>query len=256
MTSRRVAIVVPVRNERDAVEPLFGKFAAALTEIGDGVTIFVVDGLSTDGTLDEVRRVAARLPVEIVRLKENVGLGGAIDVGLRKGLALADAIVTLDGDDSHDPRAIPALLTRLDEGYDVVVASRFAPGGKEVGVAPHRRLMSHAAGALLRLLFPMGEVRDYSSGFRAYRSSALERVRDAYGGLVDEQGFSCMLELLLRLRSQGARAAEVPLVLRYDLKRSESKMEVGRTILRYFRLIGRHFGSPRRIPESVNAAGG
>ena len=107
-------------------------------------------------------------------------------------------------------------------------------------MAAHRRMLSHVASAVLRLLFPVGTVQDYSSGFRAYRGDALQSLARE-GRVVSETGFACMLDLLLRLRAQGGRAAEVPLVLRYDRKPSESKMDVPRTVLRYGVLIARNW---------------
>jgi dolichol-phosphate mannosyltransferase len=233
-----------MRNERMSVQPLFEKFVAAAREWPGSYRIIVVDGNSSDGTPDRVRAFAGRLPIEMVELDEDVGLGGALEAGLQRALAQADVVVTMDGDDSHDPGTIPALLARLDEGYDVVVASRFAPGGEEVGVAGHRKVLSHAASAILRLLFPVGTVQDYSSGFRAYRADALQSIA-RQGRLVSETGFACMLDILLRLRAGGSRAAEVPLVLRYDLKPSESKMNVPRTVLRYLVLIARNWRTAR-----------
>jgi dolichol-phosphate mannosyltransferase len=238
-------VVIPVRDEREAVGPLFQKLATLFAELPDAHAV-LVDGGSTDGTRDEVRRQGAGLPVEILELDPGLGLGDALEAGLRHVLESSDVVVTLDGDDSHDPRTIPALVARLDDGYDVVIASRFAVGGAEVGVAAHRRALSHAASAVLRGLFPMGGVRDYSSGFRAYRTTALEGLA-AEGRLVGEAGFSCMLDLLLRLRARGCRAAEVPLVLRYDLKASRSKMDVPGTVLRYFVLIGRNWRPGRSL---------
>lgn len=238
--NRRLAIVIPMRNERMSVQPLFEKFLTAAEGWQSPYRIIVVDGNSSDGTLDEVRRFAGRLPIEIVELNEDVGLGGALEAGLQRALYEADVVVTMDGDDSHDPHTIPVLLARLDEGFDVVVASRFAPGGKEIGVAAHRKALSHAASTVLRFLFPVGTVQDYSSGFRAYRAEELRSIA-VKGRVVSETGFACMLDILLRLRAHGSRAAEVPLVLRYDLKPSESKMDVPRTVLRYLVLIGRNW---------------
>lgn len=243
-TNRRVAIVIPMRNERMSVQPLFARFVAAAEDWQHPFRIIVVDGDSSDGTPDQVRGFTSQLPIEIVELDEDVGLGGALEVGLQRALIEADVVVTMDGDNSHDPRTIPALLACLDEGYDVVVASRFAPGGEEVGVAAHRKALSRAASTVLRLLFPVGTVQDYSSGFRAYRAETLRSLA-RQGRLVSETGFACMLDLLLRLRARGSRAAEVPLVLRYDLKPSESKMDVPRTVFRYLVLIVRNARTAR-----------
>jgi dolichol-phosphate mannosyltransferase len=152
----------------------------------------------------------------------------------------------MDGDNSHDPGLIVDMLDRIRAGSDVVVASRFAPGGAEIGVAPHRRLLSHAASRFLRTVLPFPPVRDYSSGFRAYRAKTLVGIRSNGQRFVDESGFACMLELLLELRANGARPDEVPLVLRYDHKASDSKMEVLPTVMRYLSLVSRHMFQGRR----------
>ncbi len=166
-----------------------------------------------------------------------------------QAIAESDVIVTMDGDDSHDPSTIGAMLAKIDDGADLVIASRFEPGGEEIGVAGHRKVLSHAASGLLRALFPVGAAKDYSSGFRAYRSEALRTVGEEHGRLVEESGFSCMMELLLKLRSVGADVREVPLVLRYDLKPTESKMDIGHTVGRYLVVIGRNLPSAGRRPS-------
>lgn len=238
----RFTIVIPVRNERASVPPLFEKFGPALRDYEGSYRILVVDGFSADGTVDSVRRYANGLPIEIVELPENLGIGGALEAGLSRALQDSETIVTMDGDDSHDPELIPEMLGALESGHDLIVASRFEDGGREVGVTGTRRLMSHASSRLLRALFPMPGIKDYSSGFRAYRSPTLRRMRSSFGDLVGERGFSCQLELLLKLRMIGASAAEVPLELRYDLKRTESKMNVPHTVVRYLVLVSRYFG--------------
>lgn len=239
-------VVIPMRNEREAVPPLFERFASAAAAFPGPWSMLVVDGTSDDGTPDLCEDWADRLPVHVLRLTENRGLGGALEAGLLRALEDSTWIVTMDGDDSHDPATIPVMLERLREGADLVIASRFQPGGEEIGVAAHRKVLSHAASALLRTLFPVGEAKDYSSGFRAYRATALERVRARHGRLVEESGFSCMMELLLRLRAVGADVREVPLVLRYDLKPTESKMDIGHTVRRYIAVIGRNLPTAGR----------
>lgn len=235
-----LAVVIPVRDEEAAIRPLFESLAAALKRSSRASRVIVVDGVSTDGTVEEVRRWGEAMDLEVVRLESNLGLGGALDAGLQIAVRQARVVVTMDGDNSHNPDTIGSMLSELDRGCDVVIASRFQPGGEEIGVAGYRKVLSHGASATLRTLFPYGPVRDYSSGFRAYRSAALERVRGSDGRFVAEEGFACMMELLLKLRASGAIASEVPLVLRYDLKETESKMSIGPTIVRYVSVISRN----------------
>lgn len=246
----KLTVVVPVRNEREAIPPLFGRFLDASPDLPPGWRLVLVDGKSSDGTPEAAETWADRLPVRVVRLNENRGLGGALEAGLLEAMSEADVIVTMDGDDSHDPSTIPSMLAKIEAGADMVIASRFETGGAEIGVAGYRKALSHGASALLRTLFPVGEAKDYSSGFRAYRVTALERLRSRHGRLVEESGFSCMVELLLKLRGIGADVREVPLVLRYDLKPTESKMDVAHTIRRYLAVIGRNLPTAlRRVPS-------
>jgi dolichol-phosphate mannosyltransferase len=240
------AIVIPVLNESEAIEPLFQKLVALVEAQRGGYRVVVVDGGSTDGTLPQVVEFQGRVPLEIVTLEPGLGLGDALDAGLARAIDGADIVVTMDGDNSHDPSLIVDMVERIRAGSDLVVASRFAPGGAEIGVAPHRRLLSHAASRFLRMVLPFPPVRDYSSGFRAYRANTLSDVRSAGPRFVAESGFACMLELLLELRANGARPDEVPLVLRYDHKASDSKMDVLPTVMRYLSLVSRHVFQERR----------
>lgn len=248
-----LTVVIPVRNEREAIPALFSRFERISKQLPSGWRLLLVDGMSSDGTPELAEEWADRLPVRVIRLSENLGLGGALEAGLLEAMKGSEVIVTMDGDDSHDPGTIPSMLATIDEGADLVIASRFEPGGEEVGVAGHRKVLSHVASGLLRFLFPVGAAKDYSSGFRAYRVSALAAVKDAHGRLVEESGFSCMMELLLKLRAVGADVREVPLVLRYDLKPTESKMDIGPTVARYLVVIGRNLPSAGRRPTRVRA---
>lgn len=243
-----LSIVIPVRNERESITSLLDKFVSAMKDYAEKYRIIVVDGVSTDGTPDIAESFGDRLPMEVVRLKKNIGLGGALQTGLLEAMKTPGIVITMDGDDSHDPATMHSMIAKLEQGYDLVVASRFEPGGEERGVAGYRKVLSHGASGLLRFLFPVGTIKDYSSGFRAYRTEALEQAKARYGTLVAESGFSCMMELLLKLRAMGIRASEVPLVLRYDLKQSDSKMNIFHTIVRYVLVIGKNL----RVARGLN----
>jgi dolichol-phosphate mannosyltransferase len=235
----KVTLLLPAYNEAEDLPPLLEKAGKALEGRAD-YRILVVDDGSKDGTADAVRAAAQRLPITMIQHPRNLGLGAAMRTGLKSAALGEGVVVTMDADNSHDPELIHAMIARLGEGYDVVIASRFQPGGRELGVPGHRRLISHTASAVLRLLIRYRGVKDYTCGFRVYRVETLRRLIEVYGdGFLRENGFSCMLELLLNLHSLHVPAAEVPLVLRYDLKTGASKMRIFRTVWRYVVTITR-----------------
>ena len=231
---RRAWVVLPAFNEEEALGPLLDGIAAALDGAGVPYEVVVVDDGSRDRTLAVAEEHARRLPVEIVRHPVNQGLGAALRDGLTYAAgraAASDAVVTLDADGSQPPELIPRLMARLDGGFAVVIASRYRPGSEIHGVPALRRALSYWGGWLFRVLFPTRGVRDYTCGFRAYRAGALqEAIAEEGAALFDQDGFQCMVDLLLKLRRRGATFAEEPLVLRYDRKRGASKMRVARTI--------------------------
>ena len=205
--------------------------------------IVAVDDGSTDDTPGILAAFRPTLPLEVIRHGENQGLGVAIRTGLMEALRLSssgDVIVTMDADESHTPALIADMIRAIDHDVDVVIASRFQPGSECRGVPLHRRILSVGASILFRLLFPTLGVRDFTCGYRAYRVAVLQRAVDKYGDTLFEfEGFQCMVDLLLKLRTVAARFAEVPVVLRYDLKLGASKMRVFRTAIRTFHLAAR-----------------
>lgn len=253
----RITIVLPAYNEERDLPPLLERTVAALSPAGCEYRILVVDDGSSDRTADIVSDASASSPVVLVRHPRNMGLGAAIRTGLLEASREDGVVITMDADNSQDPSLIPLMVERLEEGYDVVIASRFQEGGEAVGVPAHRKLLSHAAAAIMGVLIRFPGVRDYTCGYRAYTSEVLRRLqRECDPEIVREDGFACMFELLVKLRKLGAKAAEVPLVLRYDLKQGASKMRVLRTGLRYAAVLWRDHirqpapGAGERVHES------
>ena len=231
----KITVVLPAYNEECDLPPLLERIGGSLSAAGCDYAILVVDDGSTDRTAELAREAATRWPVSLLQHPENRGLGAAVLSGLQAAMKTDGIVITMDADNSHDPSVIPAMVKLASDSYDVVIASRFQEGGQEVGVPSMRKLFSHSASFFLRLFFPYKNVRDYSAGFRAYRSTILRRLQEVYGtGFIKENGFACMLEVLLKLRSIGGRAAEIPLILRYDMKSGASKMRVVRTVKSYF----------------------
>ncbi len=230
----RVVVVLPCYNEEGRLPLLLDRIKKAMEEHGHAYEIIAVDDGSTDGTVEVLTEQARGIPIAMYRHHHNEGLGPTIRDGLMAAAASArtqDVIVTMDADDTHPPDVIPGMLAELDKGYDVVIASRYQPGARVVGVPAGRRMFSSVASLLFHLVFPIQGVKDYTCGFRAYRASVVKRALDVYGkGFVEQQGFHCMVDILLRLRKLGVRFTELPFVLRYDFKEGPSKMKIARTI--------------------------
>lgn len=240
----QIFLTLPAYNEAQALPLVLSAFEKELLKPGCEGRVVVVDDGSTDGTLSVIEEWSSRLPIELVRHPSNRGLGETIEDGLRRAAELAapgDVIVTMDGDNTHSPAQIREMVQRLDQGCDIVIASRYRPGSRVVGLSGFRHLMSYGARVLFQLTYPIRGVRDYTCGFRAYRAAILQQAFQRHGGrLVTERGFACMAEILLRLRSMGARMSEVPMVLRYDQKPGAGKMRVGHTVLKTLMLVARH----------------
>jgi dolichol-phosphate mannosyltransferase len=183
----------------------------------------------------------ARLPLVIIDGVVNKGLGAGLRALVDYAVTNAaddDVLVVMDCDDTHDPAQIPAVLVRMDEGAAVVIGSRYARGALVRGVPALRRVTALGAAALFKLIHPVRGVWDYTCGYRAYRVGVLKDAARRCGGmLIDESGFACMVELLLKLNALGATFAEIPLQLRYDQKPTETKMGVGSHTRRLLALL-------------------
>ncbi len=228
---RRIWVGLPAYNEEATIPGLFPRFLEIFPDRNASYRIVVYNDGCTDQTVPRTLEWTDRLNVEVIGKEQNMGLGE----GLRRLVEYAvqngndhDVLFIMDCDDTHHPRQFVDMLNALDGGYDVVIASRYRKGARIAGLTVTRQILSLGAAALFKLLHNCRNVRDYTCGYRGYRISALKQAAARYGDrLIEERGFACMVELLLKLNRCGARMCEIPLDLRYDLKQSASKMDVG-----------------------------
>ena len=170
-----------------------------------------------------------------------MGLGATIRDGIMAAAEVArprDIIVTMDADDTHTPGLILRMVRMITEGHDVVIASRYQPGSRVVGVPFLRVLLSYFGSWLFRVMFPTKGVKDFTCGYRAYRAEVIQNASTRYGSkLFNQEGFQCMVDLLLKLRKLNLIFGEVSMILRYDQKEGASKMNVSATIRRTLTLM-------------------
>ena len=211
-----VVVVVPTYNERENLGPIVARVRAAVPE----AHLLVADDGSPDGTGEIADRLAAEdAHVHVLHRHAKEGLGAAYLAGFAWGLEHGfGVLVEMDADGSHQPEQLPALLDALTDA-DLVIGSRWVPGGTVRNWPRHREVLSRGANTYTRLA--MGTpVRDMTGGFRAFRSAAL---RDLDLQDVQSQGYCFQVDLAWRALRRGLRVVEVPITF-VERERGNSKM--------------------------------
>lgn len=244
--SRKVLVVLPAYNEEENIGSLLEQIRFALEhDSKTNYKVYVVNDGSKDKTEEIVLEKALTMPIELIKHEVNQGLGATIRDGLYQAVNDSnknDIIITMDADATHNPGLILRLMRMIIEGHDVVIASRFQPGARVIGLAWHRKLLSFAASWIFRIFFPIKGVKDYTCGYRAMRADVLKSAMAEYGNrFFDQEGFQALVDILLKLRKRKLLFGETPFILRYDQKGGMSKMNVGRTIKKTLLLILKRF---------------
>ena len=216
-TSPLALVITPTYNEAESIQEVVRRLFEAC---GERVDLLVVDDGSPDKTADIVRRLAVE--DSRIHLKERagkLGLGTAYVEGFRWALERGyDAVVEMDADLSHDPADVPRLLDALEHA-DLVIGSRYVPGGGVGNWSRARRLLS-LAGNLYARMWLGYRVKDSTAGFRAYRVSALA-TQDLDS--IRSDGYGFQIEMTRRFHRGGLRIVEVPITF-IERVRGKSKM--------------------------------
>ncbi len=231
-------VVIPTYQEAGTIRAALD----ALTAAAPGVHVLVVDDGSPDGTAELVAAVAReRDGVHLLRRQGKEGLGSAYRAGFAWGLEAGyDALVEMDADGSHDPGSTPALLAGL-RGADLVIGSRYVPGGATPDWARHRRYLSTYANRYSSLVLGL-PVADSTSGFRAYRAALLRAVDLDQ---VRSSGYAFQIEMARAAAAAGARITEVPITFS-DRKVGTSKMSTAIAVEAFLRVTAWGLTRPRR----------
>ena len=213
-------MILPTYDERNTIEPVLRGVL-----LHERVEALVIDDGSPDGTGDVVRAIAATEPrVRLVERPAKAGLASAYLAGFRIALDEGyDLVGEMDADRSHDPADLPAMLSAAGTA-DLVLGSRYVPGGSVADWSPARVLLSRTANAYARLMLGMS-VRDATSGFRVYRRELLQAI---LAEPVVAHGYGFQIELALRAWRGGWRVREHPIAFR---DREHGKSKISRTIV-------------------------
>ncbi|MEE1938919.1 polyprenol monophosphomannose synthase [Streptomyces sp. TRM 70361] len=212
----RVLVIIPTYNEVDNIRPVVTRVRAAVPE----ADVLVADDNSPDGTGKAADELAADDErVRVLHRQGKEGLGAAYLAGFRWGIEHGyDVLVEMDADGSHQPEELPRLLTAL-KGADLVLGSRWVPGGRVVNWPRYRELLSRGGSTYSRFLLGM-PLRDITGGFRAFR-------RETLLGLdmddVASQGYCFQVDLVHRAHRAGYQVVEVPITF-VERERGDSKM--------------------------------
>jgi dolichol-phosphate mannosyltransferase len=212
----RTLVVLPTYNEILNVEPML----RTLRKVVPQCDVLVVDDCSPDGTASLAEEVGEDVgQITVLRRTKKSGLGGAYRAGFAWGIEQGyDLFVEIDCDFSHDPNALPALLSAA-EGHDVVIGSRYIPGGHIPQWSLSRRLLSRGGNQYASLMLGLG-VADSTAGYRVYSRNALALI-DFESVTADGYGFQ--IEMTYRAKRAGASIIEMPISFT-DRELGESKM--------------------------------
>ncbi|MHA7269086.1 polyprenol monophosphomannose synthase [Arthrobacter sp. HLT1-20] len=201
----RVLVIIPTYNEIESLPKTLTRLRAAVPH----ADVLVADDNSPDGTGQWADEFAATDPaVHVLHRAGKEGLGAAYLAGFTWGLdAGYDVLVEMDADGSHQPEQLPLLLDAIDAGADLVLGSRWVPGGKVVNWPLHRKLISTCGSLYSRVILGIS-IRDVTGGYRAFRRSTLEALDFS---AVESVGYGFQVDMLWRVCQKGMKVVEVPI---------------------------------------------
>jgi len=242
-------VIIPTYDERENLGPIVRRLHAALPR----THVLVVDDGSPDGTGDVADALASNDDagrIHVMHRTEKNGLGAAYIAGFRWGLDRDyTVLVEMDADGSHAPEQLHRLLDQVDAGADLVLGSRYVPGGTVVNWPKHREWLSRGGNIYSRLALGV-KIKDITGGYRAYRREVLEKLDLA---AVESHGYCFQVDLAWRAIQEGFTVREVPITFT-EREIGESKMSGG--IVREALLKVTQWGLRNRIARIKGVAAG
>ncbi|MEM3832239.1 MAG: glycosyltransferase [Thermoprotei archaeon] len=222
---RKISVVIPTYNERENISELIKK----LESLELNLEIIIVDDNSPDNTAEEAMKLADKYNnIKVLKRPGKLGLGSAIADGMK--IASGDYIAVMDADLQHPPEKLLEIYKTLENGSDIVIASRYVEGGIIKGWSFYRKIVSKGATLLAHLLLPETKaIKDPLSGFFAFKRTSINNF------IPSTHGYKILLELLYQSKVENIKIAEIPYTF-ITRKRGKSKLSLSE-MLRYLNLI-------------------
>lgn len=219
-----ISIIIPTYNEKDNIKKLIPHIESVLKKNKIPAELIIIDDNSPDGT----GRLAEDLNkkyknIKVIHRKKKEGVGSARRLGFSK--ASNDIILSMEGDNTHNPDYIPQFIKKINEGADLVIGSRYLKGSKIVGWPFRRRLISKIANLMARI-FSKTKVRDVTSGYRAFKKSMYKRL------FIESYGYPFNMEFACEASTRGFKVEEIPIKFIHR-KEGKSKMHVLREFMSF-----------------------
>ena len=235
----KVGVAIPTYNEKANLQPLVERLLGVFKAHRIQCRLVIVDDNSTDGTGQLANRLAQRHNcISVIHRSGKLGLGSAYKDAFQFLLNQPEinVVMEMDGDLSHEPEYIPAILSKIKEGFDVVVGSRYIPGGG-IGKdwAPLRKLISKSANFITSFLVGL-DVKDATSGFRAYESYALRAIDLSK---IRTNDYAFQIDMLFHCRNVGCEVTEAPIIFK-ERKHGKSKLGI-HAILEFIKTLENSF---------------
>jgi len=214
---KKVAVIVPMFNEEKNIPPLFEKIADIKNKFEINLEVIAINDGSSDNTLKSLQKLSQEYGfLHVLSLTPNQGMAQALKLGIKEALKREfDYLVLMEGDLSNDPKYIPLFISKIGEGYDLVLGSRFVKGGGMEGVAFVRAAISTIGNFFGKLILGI-KVTDLTCGFRAGRREVFEKIN------LEEKTFGVQLETVVKAKADGFKIAEIPIVLHNRLHGTSS----------------------------------
>lgn len=238
---KKLYFILPVFNEEESIQSQLFNICDFVKNNNYNYKIVVVDDGSSDRSSEYVELLKPNIQVEVIKHKFNRGPSAAFKTAflyLEPNLNSEDIVVTMDADNTQNISLIKKMIEDIDSGYDIVVGSVFINGGSISGISKKRYLLTYCCNKLYSWLFPITNITTYTGFLRGHKGGIIKKLLAIYGdNIITNQGFGGMSEFILKLRNLKLLIKEEPMVIRYDNKKSRSKLKFLPTIWEHIKVI-------------------